>query len=835
MANFPALLTRITLGSALAALSHAQVSPNWIPTFGEHPGASSPVRCLAAVRRPGPQSQPLLVAGANFLGGQPSAWVSGWDGARWQALAETTAPQLRAAINHDFGAGRELVVAGSFADIGGVQANQLARFDGTQWRAMGNGMFGTVNSLASFAGSPGSAPSVYAGGYMIGSFSQGTLALRRFDGASWVSVGGGLNGAVEVLKVLDLGAGPRLVVGGSFTSAANVPNTRGVAVWDGTSWSALGAGIAGTVYDVELHDEGSGPRLFAAGNFLNSGAPFVTGVARFNSGTWEDVGYGVGGTAFALESYTSGGTSSLYVGGNFTTAGLITASRLARWDGTQWHDLGGANSIVRCMERFDPGDGSGEKLCIGGDFGAVAGVSRQFLALYDGSQWSSAGQGLAGAARCSTFWDGGTGGAEELYVGGEIDAQFTTGRGQVQRWNGSQWVSAGFGTNGIVYALQPFDDGSGPALYAAGDFSSAGGVAANGIARLRQGVWEPVGSGLNGFDRGLALEVFDSGNGPQLHVGGDNGLIPGAPGHCVGRWTGSQWVALPSQTTGSVWALKSLDVGSGPRLFVGGIFSSLGGVSSRAIVQWNGTSFAAVGSGVTSICWGLDSFRFPGATNDELIVTGNLSSASGVPVSKVAAWNGTSFRALSSQAFQADAFGARGFDDGTGVGERLVVHGEFTSVGGVPAPGLAVLDGTQFVPLAPVTARTDPYGSVISTAIWTTPGEPDRLVTAGSFHSSPSCDSYVALWGIPTGTVESYCSAGTSTNGCQALLSAVGVAQVNPSSPLKKSCGGIPRPEGPWRRRPIPSRIHLDSPPVGLLALTLPGRNPARSTSSTDC
>ena len=91
MANFPALLTRITLGSALAALSHAQVSPNWIPTFGEHPGASSPVRCLAAVRRPGPQSQPLLVAGANFLGGQPSAWVSGWDGTRWQALAETTA------------------------------------------------------------------------------------------------------------------------------------------------------------------------------------------------------------------------------------------------------------------------------------------------------------------------------------------------------------------------------------------------------------------------------------------------------------------------------------------------------------------------------------------------------------------------------------------------------------------------------------------------------------------------------------------------------------------------------------------------------------------------
>ena len=87
MANFPALLTRITLGSALAALSHAQVSPNWIPTFGEHPGASSPVRGLAAVRRPGPQSQPLL--------GQQGQQHRHVAGARvdQQGLAALTIPQ----------------------------------------------------------------------------------------------------------------------------------------------------------------------------------------------------------------------------------------------------------------------------------------------------------------------------------------------------------------------------------------------------------------------------------------------------------------------------------------------------------------------------------------------------------------------------------------------------------------------------------------------------------------------------------------------------------------------------------------------------------------------
>ena len=64
-----------------------------------------------------------------------------------------------------------------------------------------------------------------------------------------------------------------------------------------------------------------------------------------------------------------------------------------------------------------------------------------------------------------------------------------------------------------------FDDGSGPALYVGGDFTTAGGVAANHIAKWDGSSWSPLGSGMNFVVR--ALTVFDDGTGlAALYAGG---------------------------------------------------------------------------------------------------------------------------------------------------------------------------------------------------------------------------------------------------------------------------------------------------------------------------
>ena len=52
------------------------------------------------------------------------------------------------------------------------------------------------------------------------------------------------------------------------------------------------------------------------------------------------------------------------------------------------------------------------------------------------------------------------------------------------RWNGSSWEDVG-STDDDTYRTLVHDDGSGPALYVAGRYSTIGGVDAGGIARLQ--------------------------------------------------------------------------------------------------------------------------------------------------------------------------------------------------------------------------------------------------------------------------------------------------------------------------------------------------------------
>ncbi|MFH0983162.1 MAG: hypothetical protein V2A79_16705, partial [Planctomycetota bacterium] len=49
------------------------------------------------------------------------------------------------------------------------------------------------------------------------------------------------------------------------------------------------------------------------------------------------------------------------------------------------------------------------------------------------------------------------------------------------------------GMNDYVWALTVFDDGTGPALYAGGGFTTAGGVSANYIAKWNGTQWSALG------------------------------------------------------------------------------------------------------------------------------------------------------------------------------------------------------------------------------------------------------------------------------------------------------------------------------------------------------
>ena len=121
---------------------------------------------------------------------------------------------------------------------------------------------------------------------------------------------------------------------------------------------------------------------------------------------------------------------------------------------------------------------------------------------------------------------------------------------RVARWDGSAWSAlsgpSGTGVDSSVIALAVFDDGTGPALYAGGWFSTAGGVTVNRVARWDGSAWSalsgPSGTGVDGSVSALA--VFDDGCGPALYAGGYFDTAGGVTVNHVARWDGSAWSAL---------------------------------------------------------------------------------------------------------------------------------------------------------------------------------------------------------------------------------------------------------------------------------------------------
>src|SRR5262245_29744756 len=147
------------------------------------------------------------------------------------------------------------------------------------------------------------------------------------------------------------------------------------------------------------------------------------------------------------------------------------------------------------------------------------------------------------------------------------------------------WAST-FGTfpgvDSSIQALTVFDDGSGPALYVGGSFSSAHGLdGTRGIARWDGTQWSSVGGGLDGGARCFLVYDDGLGGGPALYVGGGFTMAGGVAAEGIARWDGSDWSALGGGIgtipNHAVNALAEFDDGTGPALYACGTFDLAGG------------------------------------------------------------------------------------------------------------------------------------------------------------------------------------------------------------------------------------------------------------------
>jgi hypothetical protein len=137
-----------------------------------------------------------------------------------------------------------------------------------------------------------------------------------------------------------------------------------------------------------------------------------------------------------------------------------------------------------------------------------------------------------------TPYDDGSGGGEQLIVGGSFTSAGDQAALCIARWNGRSFLPLDAGLNGPVSALKSVQDGSGspPSLYAGGNFNASADLPLSAIARWDGASWNALGSGA-GWPHGVAtFEIFEQDGLPQLFTGGGFLSMGGHSDAAISSW-----------------------------------------------------------------------------------------------------------------------------------------------------------------------------------------------------------------------------------------------------------------------------------------------------------
>ena len=460
--------------------------------------------------------------------------------------------------------------------------------------------------------------------------------------------------------------GNDVYVGGAFTSAYNAAgggvntiSANRIAKWNGTSWSALGAGSGttgnglnstGTVYAIAIKDNDvyvGGYGITTAYNSTtisvsaNNIVKWTPSAPGSSSGVWSALGTGNGTTGNGINSYVYAigiKDNDVYIGGSFTTGYNSANSSINSFSLLVFNsNFSSIGNIFKTANTINASavDGSGN-IYIGGNFKYINNVSANNIAKWTPSApgstngvWSALGTGttVTGNGVDSTVQAIAING-NDVYIGGffasayNSDTTTAISANKIAKWNGTSWSALGTGTGtagnglnstGTVFAIAIKDND----VYVGGAFSTAYNsvtsiISVNKIAKWNGTSWSTLGGSMsNGAGNTVyAITIKDN----DVYVGGTFSAVYNSSGtvnaNKIAKWniTNSSWSALGTGitttgngTNGDVYAI-AINVND---IYVGGAFSSVynadgGGVNTIAasrIAKWNGTSWSALGSG----------------------------------------------------------------------------------------------------------------------------------------------------------------------------------------------------------------------------------------------
>lgn len=315
----------------LAAVPAAQAA-GWDSSQIGNPGVNGTVNAMAFCNG-------NLYVGGTFS--SPGNNIARWDTATstWNALGVGVAGDVLSIACDSSG---NVYAGGSFVTAGGVTVNDIARWDGSNWNAMGSTMpKGLVISVTALA--IDAAGNVYAGGAADNGHN-----VFKWDktGNTWSGVGAAGGAAYSVMALTFYGG--YLYAGGNFDH---------IAQWNGvTGWSSVGGYVFDGIVNAIAFD--SSGNLYAGGAFATSPGSHIAGATP-----------GVNSDVLALAAGSGG---KIYAGGKFTTL-----NHVGIYDSTGWSAMdagvgGQVNTIVF----------NGGRVFAGGSFITAGGFTANNIGLY---------------------------------------------------------------------------------------------------------------------------------------------------------------------------------------------------------------------------------------------------------------------------------------------------------------------------------------------------------------------------------------------------------------------------------------------------------------------
>lgn len=246
---------------------------------------------------------------------------------------------------------------------------------------------------------------------------------------------------------------------------------------------------------------------------------------------------------------------------------------------------------------------------------------------------------------------------------------------------------------------------------------------------------------INNLNYGLSATAYRMALGPRGEIyavgafitanNNANAIDPLRTVNYVAKWDGEKWNALG---TGLIDEANDIAIGPNGYVYVTGEFTSASGVPASYVAFWDGTNWNAMGAGLDN-----SGNAIAVAPNGDVYVGGAFTTAGGVSCARIARWDGYQWRRVGQYGGLNGTVTAIAIEED---GNSLYVGGSFTDQNGLAANGLLYV-ASYNISTGLFSSMGNVFNAVVRDIIITRSGS---VVAGGNFSVSASSISNVAIW-----------------------------------------------------------------------------------------